>query len=340
VVASIALAAVLAGCGDDDASGVATVPATTRPAATSAPADPAPADTAPTDTVPVVTEAAPVEDSRIAVVDARGEEVVIESTERIMPVDGDLAEVVWALGLGDRVVATDISATYPAEADASPKIGYQRALSPEPILEFEPTVVLATELTGPPETLDQLERLGVPVVIVPKPPTAEGPLVKIRAIAEALGVPERGEELAAEVEREMADATSTLDPTAEPVRIAALYVRGENVQLLLGEESGIGWIIDAVGGVNVADELGVVDAEPITAEALLQVAPEAIVVPASGLESVGGVDGLLQIGGLGETPAGQQRRVLAYDDQFLLGNGPRSGQLLTAMIADLHGATS
>ena len=45
------------------------------------------------------------------------------STERIVPVDGDLAEVVFALGLGDQVVATDLSATYPPEADALPQSG-------------------------------------------------------------------------------------------------------------------------------------------------------------------------------------------------------------------------
>ena len=68
-----------------------------------------------------------------------------------VPVDGDLAEVVFALGLGDRVVATDLSATYPPEADPLPQIGYQRALTAEPIAAFEPTLVLATDLAGPPD---------------------------------------------------------------------------------------------------------------------------------------------------------------------------------------------
>jgi hypothetical protein len=80
--------------------------------------------------------------------DARGDVVTVESIERIMPLDGDLAEVVFALGLGDRVVATDLSATFPPEADALPEIGYQRSLSAEPIAAFEPTVLLATDLAG------------------------------------------------------------------------------------------------------------------------------------------------------------------------------------------------
>ena len=85
----------------------------------------------------------------VTLADAHGDVVTVESIDRIIPLDGDLAEVVFALGLGDRVVATDLSATFPPEADALPEIGYQRALSAEPIAAFEPTVLLATDLAGP-----------------------------------------------------------------------------------------------------------------------------------------------------------------------------------------------
>jgi iron complex transport system substrate-binding protein len=132
--------------------------------------------------------------------DARGDVVTVESIERIIPLDGDLAEVVFALGLGDRVVATDLSATFPPEADALPEIGYQRSLSAEPIAAFEPTVLLATDLAGPAETLDQLRDLGYPLVMIDRPIDARGPSTKIRQVAEALGIPERGEALARDVQ--------------------------------------------------------------------------------------------------------------------------------------------
>ena len=88
--------------------------------------------------------------------------MTITSVERIIPVDGDLAEIVFALGLGDHVVADDLSATYPPAADAKPQIGYQRALYAEPIAAFEPTVVLATDLARPVEVIDQLRALQIP----------------------------------------------------------------------------------------------------------------------------------------------------------------------------------
>ena len=72
---------------------------------------------------PIETLAAPSgPDLPVTVVDETGAEMTIESIERIIPLDGDVAEVVFALGLGDNVVATDLSATYPPEADALPEI--------------------------------------------------------------------------------------------------------------------------------------------------------------------------------------------------------------------------
>ncbi len=260
-----------------------------------------------------------------------------EPEMRIVPLDGDLAEIVFALGYGDQVVATDISATYPAAADELPEVGYQRALSPEPILQFEPTIVLATDLAGPVETLDDLDRLGVDVVVIDRISTAQGPGDKIRAVADALGAPEEGDVLADRVDAEIAaQAERAADASAAP-RVAALYVRGDNVQLLLGEGSGVDWIIDTAGGVDIADDLGVVDNAPINAESLVVAAPDVLIVPERGLESVGGLEGLLALPGIAETPAGRDGRVLVYDDQFLLGNGPRTGDLLRQLITDLHG---
>ncbi|MEL6894428.1 MAG: ABC transporter substrate-binding protein, partial [Actinomycetota bacterium] len=94
--------------------------------------------------------------------------------------------------------------------------------------------------------------------------------------------------------------------------------------------------IDAAGGRNIADDLGVDTSEPINIEALIAAAPDVIVLPAAGLASVGGVDGLLAIPGYAEMPAGQNRRIIAYDDQYLLGNGPRAPALLEEFVADFH----
>ena len=271
----------------------------------------------------------------LAVIDETGAEIVVTSIERIIPLDGDVAEVVFALGLGDHVVATDLSATYPPEADALPEIGYQRALAAETIAAHAPTVLLATDIAGPPEALDDLRRLGYPLIIVPNHSTPTGAGRKIRAVATALGIPERGASLAAEVDAAIADASIPADADIDRPRVLALYVRGTVAQLVLGESANTHWLIEAAGGIDVGASMGVADSAPISAEAILAAAPDVLLIPAAGLDSVSGIDGLLDLGGLGQTPAGQQRQVLAYDDQLLLGNGPRTAQMLARLRDDL-----
>lgn len=273
----------------------------------------------------------------VTVRDSTGAEVTIGSATRIVAVNGDLVEVVYALGLGDTVVARDLSATYPPEVEQLPVIGYQRALNPEPIAAFSPTVVLANTLAGPPGAIEQLRHVA-PTVVLDYPDTVDGPPEKIRAVARVLGVPERGDRLAAQVETEIAEARERAGATVERPRVAVLYVRGPGVFLLLGAESGAGALVEAAGGVDVAAELGVADTAPVNSETLLAAAPDVLVVTTTGLESVGGIDGLLALenGALARTPAGRDRRVLAYEDQYLLGFGPRTGAVLAELTRDLH----
>jgi len=88
--------------------------------------------------------------------------------------------------------------------------------------------------------------------------------------------------------------------------------------------------------VDVGVELGVDEFQPLTDEALLEAAPDVLVVTTTGLESVGGVDGLVGIPAIAGTPAGRDRRVIALDDQLLLGLGPRAGEALQQLVDELH----
>jgi iron complex transport system substrate-binding protein len=312
-------AAVLAGCGSSDDSGNASPAAGTDATTT-------------TTTAGGQEEASPV---LPVTVPGFGGDVTVESAERIIPVDGDLAEIVFALGLGDKVVATDLSATYPQEAADRPEIGYQRALAAEPIISFSPTVVLATDLAGPREVLEQLAAV-VPTVLVDAPDDLTGPAAKIRAVAAALGVPGRGEALAQQTQAEIDAAVAAVPADQPQLKVAALYVRGERIQQLFGPGSGTHALLDATGVTDVGETLGVDDNQAVTAESFIAAAPDVLVVTTTGLESVGGIDGLLAIPAYTRTPAAQQRRVLAYEDQYLLGFGPRTGQLLTELVHDIY----
>ncbi|MCA9858330.1 MAG: ABC transporter substrate-binding protein, partial [Thermomicrobiales bacterium] len=232
--------------------------------------------------------------------------------------------------------AVDVSALYPAEALALPKIGYQRDLSAEGILSFEPTLVIGTEDAGPPEVIQQVKDAGVPVLILPVQTTAQGAADEIRTIGAAVGLPAEADALASIVEGRFAEAQELIAGVEAPPRVAFLYIRGEGTQLISGSDTAADAIITAAGGVNVGAEIGIQGYQPITAESLVEAQPDVILVMQAGLASVGGVEGLLEIPGIAQTPAGENQTVVAFEDLYLLGFGPRIGDAVYDLTLALH----
>jgi iron complex transport system substrate-binding protein len=305
-------------CGDD---------AGDNPTPTAVSASPAAAPTAAPESAPVLPAAFTDKDNKT---------VDVKDVSRIVPLNGDIAEVVWALGLGDRVVGVDVSATYPPEASKLPSIGYQRTLSAEGIISLNPTVIIGSETAGPPEVIEQIRAVGIPVVLIKSTTTIEGVGVKIRAVGKALGVPNRAEALAKQTATEIADAVALAAKANEQPKVAFLYLRGATVQQIMGSGSGADALITAAKGQDVGATSGIKGSKPITPESLVAAQPDVFLVLTAGLQSVGGVDGLVNIPGVAQTPAGQNRRVIDMDDQYLLGMGPRTGKALMELVKFLH----
>lgn len=254
------------------------------------------------------------------------------AAQRIVPLTGDVAEIVWALGLGDQVVGVDTSALYPAEAAAKqPKIGYQRQLSAEGILSLKPTIAIGTAEAGPPEVIEQLKQAGVRVETVSVPSTVDDVPARIRAVAKALGVAAQGEALASTTAAEITVAKKT--PTGSGPRVAFLYVRGLQTAMLSGTGTRAATMLSATGFVDAGATSGVQGYKNITPEALAAAKPDVLVLLDAGLQSVGGIDGLLKLPGVAQTPAGANRRIVSLEDSYLLNLGPRTGSALRDLIA-------
>ncbi|GAA3881331.1 heme/hemin ABC transporter substrate-binding protein [Streptomyces sedi] len=271
------------------------------------------------------------------VTSADGEEVTVEAVEKVVPLTGSLSELVFGLGLGDRVVARDVSATFEQAAEL-PVVTRGHDVSAEGVLSFRPDLVLAESTTGPDEALDQIRAAGVPLVVVESARELADIERRITAVAEVLGVPEAGAVLAARTAERMDAVRADLPTGGDRPRVAFLYLRGgASVYLLGGAESGAVSLIEAAGGVDAGSESGLdKDFTPITGEALAAAAPDVILVMSKGLESVGGVDGLVEIPGIAQTPAGMERRVASVDDGVLLNYGPRTDQVLASLAEQIH----
>lgn len=258
--------------------------------------------------------------------EAAGESVA-EGT-RLITLFGDLTEIVYALGAEEYLVARDTSSVYPAAAEDLPNLGFAGALNAEAILALAPTLVIGRELAGPEGVLEQLREAGVELVLLDELTGLDAPQIKIRAIGAALGIPQRAEALAQDVERRLAEVTVELEAHERPLRVLLVYVRRGGLQLT-GDHART--IIEAAGGIDAAVEEGIEGWQALTPEALVAIDPEVYLVLDLGLDVIGGLEGLMEIPGMAETRAGRAQRVISMPDLYLLGFGPR----LPEAIADL-----
>jgi iron complex transport system substrate-binding protein len=273
----------------------------------------------------------------VTVTDASGTEVTVTDTSRIVPLVGSVTEIIFSLGLGEQVVGRDVAATF-AQAAELPTVTQGHEIDVESVLSLRPTIVLGDTWAGPPEAIAQLRATGIPVVLVDEAWTLDDVAPRIEAIASALGVPADGTALIERTASEIAGAAATATLDTE-VTVAFLYLRGTaGVYLLGGPGSGADALVAALGAVDAGTAIGLERAyTPLTSEALIDAAPDVLLVMEGGLQSVGGVDGLVAMPGVAQTPAGRDRRIVAADDDLLLSFGPRTGRVLELLADDLRG---
>lgn len=268
-----------------------------------------------------------------------GAEVTIDDASRIVTADryGTLTETVFALGLGDNVVGRDIASDFPAAADVPVVTTGGQSLNAEAILNLAPTVVLTDTSIGPKGVQDQLRDAGIPVVFFDPARTLEGVAPQITAVADALGVPDAGRDLAARTEAEIAAAHDRVPEGTDPPKVAFLYMRGTALTMMGGPGSGADSLIEALGAVDAGTESGLTQQfSPITSEAMIAAAPDVFLMMTNGLESIGGIDGLEKIPGIAQTPAGKNQQVVEMADAVLLSFGPNTGRVLAALADALY----
>jgi iron complex transport system substrate-binding protein len=230
-------------------------------------------------------------------------------------------EVVELLGAGDQLVGRDETSATPEDV---PVVTRAHQIDIEQALALEPSVVLVDELSGPPEAIDALANAGARIVEVPSVWTLADIPARVTSIADGVGA---DQQTAAALAQALTPQAQEADTTAP--RVAFLYLRGPSaVYLLGGANTGADALIEAAGGVDVGAELGYDGFVPLTAEAIVQADPDVILVMADGLDSVGGIDGLLELPGIAQTTAGQERKVVVVDDRTLLSFGARTPALV------------
>ncbi|WP_068597448.1 hemin ABC transporter substrate-binding protein [Vaginella massiliensis] len=248
------------------------------------------------------------------------EQSVKNSDERIVSLNGSITETLVLLGKEKNIVGVDITSTYPESIKAhTTNLGHMMSVTAEPVLALKPTLVYATKKEMKPELQKQLEQANITVRLIEQPMTAETTKEMIRSIAKDLN-DDHYEKYLSEIDQKLQQVT----PLAQKPKVLFIYARGAGTLMIAGKNTPIKNIIEMAGGENAINDVD--EYKPLTPEALINANPDYILMFDSGLQSVGGKEGVQKIEGVMTTNAGKKQNIIAMDGQLLSGFGPRLGE--------------
>ncbi len=247
---------------------------------------------------------------------------------------GDLAEIVFALGAGGLVVAADDTATWPPETAAVPKVGYLRRLSAEGVLSLMPDLVLASPDAGPATALEQMRAAGLTILTAPEGEGFAAVPLKIAFVGRALGLEDAAAELAERVKAEMAAVEAALAEVGDEPSVLFLISVGNGAPMAAGAGTAADAMIRLAHARNAVE--GFEGYKPLSTEAAIGLAPEAVLLPDHVAEGAGGGAAAVSRAGLAATPAGRSGRVVVMDGLKLLGFGPRTPAAVAELARALH----
>ena len=242
--------------------------------------------------------------------------------DRIVSIGGAVTETLYALGLADKIVAVDTTSTFPRNAlRDKPNVGYMRALSAEGVLSLSPSMILATEGSGPAETVTLLKKASIPYVTVPSQASEKGVMEKIRYIATAVDAGERGEKLVAEIEGKFEALAASRERLERRKRaLFVIAIRSGRI-MVAGSDTSAEAILNLAGIDNAVE--GFAGYKPVGDEAIIAAAPDMIVMMDRGAHTLS-ADDLFNMSGMVRTPAAETRNLVTMEGTLMLGFGPRA----------------
>lgn len=263
----------------------------------------------------------------------------IAAATRIVSLSGTLTELLYDLGYGDRMVGVDVTSVYPAATDSLAKLGHVSQLNVEALLALRPDLVFVDADAADRPALETLRTAGVQVIAIAMQPTLDNALHATAALAEYLEVPtQTTTDLKRRIERDREALAATLATSSEKPRVLFIYARGAGNLMVAGTDTEAAAMIQLAGGENAITSFA--DFKPLTPEALVEAAPDVLLLFSSGLASLDGREGLQNIPGIAQTPAYRNDRIVAMDGHYLLGFGPRAAAAAGELAAHLHPTAS
>ena len=262
----------------------------------------------------------------------------VKNYQRIITLSPSLTETVFALGLGDHVVAVTDYCDYPAQAQALPSVGSYTNTSLEAITRLQPDLVIM--LNGQQQRQQQLEQLGIKTLVLDNSTIAD---IKetIQKIADLTDRQNEADKLLTSIQAQI-DYVHNKVRGLVPVRTLvgiAHYVNSDQLDTvyIAGQHDFYNELLELAGGVNVYTDT-TVKVPSVSAEGIIRMNPDAIIdiFPEQKDHQSDMKQVIKQWQSLRNVNAVKQQRIYIIEHDYASIPGPRIFKLLPEMVQLLH----
>ncbi len=198
---------------------------------------------------------------------------------------------------------------------------------------LQPTLLIAEKDYVEATVLTQIQSSGIKVLIIDRIYTFEGTKELIRKIATEVNRKAEGEKIITKIVGELENAKAIIKKSKVNPKVLCVYNRGASSVSAAGTNT-FSEILPYVGATSAIK--GIEGYKPLNAEALMASNPDYILMFESGVQSIGGIDGVLKIPGVDQTTAGKKKQVIVMDGIKLSNFGPRLGEAVKELTGYVH----
>ncbi len=241
------------------------------------------------------------------------------SNQKIVSLNGGITEILAALGHQQEIVGTDVTSVYPENLKQTAKVlGHMRTITIEPIMALNPTLIMASGKDMNPELLKKIGESKIQTEVYNQEFSVEGTKRLIEQVAKTVGNTDY-QNLYKKIDEDLAK----VQPLSQKPKVLFIYARGNNL-MVSGKDTQMASLINIAGGENAINDFD--GFKPLTPEALVKYNPDFLLFFTDGLQSSGGIDGVLKVPGISQTTAGKKKQIIAMDGGLMSSFGPRLGE--------------
>ncbi len=245
------------------------------------------------------------------------------AVNRIVSLAPNLTEILFALGLGEKVVAVSSDSDYPPEAANKNKVGTFWQPNTEAIIASKPDLVITECFEQQKSVAVTLHRLGYRVLPL-KIESIEAMLVAILYIGDATGTQNRAGQLVEDITNRLDNLRLKLAPAN---KVKVLWVVQTEPLRVAGRNTFLNQLLELVGGENAIGPT-IQQYPPLSTEELLACNAEVIIQTSMGKTDIGRQQQQAEIfwGKWASLPAVKDNKIYVVDSDTVLRLGPRLPQ--------------